>query len=67
MCFSILRILVFLGTITEMAEPEEIFGLVFEHWREIDSQKFHSDVHSIKVAYDVAYWSYASLFVLYNT
>ena len=67
MCFSILRILVFLGTITEMAEPEEIFGLVFEYCREIDSQKFHSDVHSIKVAYDVAYWSYASLFVLYNT
>lgn len=63
MCFGILRILVFIGIITEMAEPEEIF----EHCREIDSQKFHSDVQSIKVAYDVAYWSYASLFVQYNT
>lgn len=60
MCFSISRILVFLGILTEMAEPEEIFGLVFENYRELDCQKFHSDVHSIKVAYDAAYWSYVS-------
>ena len=56
MCFSISRILVFPGILTEMAEPEELFGLVFfNHYRVLHSQKFHSDVHSIKVAIDAAY------------
>ena len=30
MCFGVWRILVFLGILTEMAELEELFGLVFE-------------------------------------
>lgn len=48
MCFGVWRILVFLGILTEMAELEELFGLVFE-------KKLHSDVHSIKAANDAAY------------